>query len=443
MSFGVEADSYLWYIVSVLCFIAWIISIFPVIHTLYQLWIKKSEKISNSTRIVVSFAMILLYLHVSDHTFFRVASWIPGGFGIDYEICIIHVWFISTTYYIGKSLMYSYFVLRAKDIFAYTAFAYNNIAVSCALFWINTFSILLTLAWPLLDIKFVKISTIETTKGKQCLISSGDYDYSNNSLEATILQYELALATLLDIIFSIITVLMLVGKLFNMSNNTLSLKRNTEFFVPDSPSFGPLSPSRTMSKSYPVYKEMEIIETQKNSEVQCKRFHQITKPENKVLMISTKLLILVFVAIISAQLTLLIYLWISGEAYEFDSCINIFCLWLTFHFSDKYYKKLFCGKHCIKTYFPCFKAIAVGCDRDGNEINCTNTKEICCCCCIDSKYKEYYLLSKQEYKLYLSKYNGKSHRNSSFGKKTITDSSGYNTGVELMGNKYTLDEPLL
>ena len=145
-------------------------------------------------------------------------------------------------------------------------------------------------------------------------------------------------------------------------------------------------------------------------------------------------MILMMVAIISTQLTLILFLWISDDVYELDSCLNIYCVWLTFRFSEKYYNSLCCGKMCVRTCFPCVKAIAVGCDRDGNKITCKNTRDACCCCCINSQYKEYYLLSKEEYKLFiLNNSNNKSRSNS------ITPS----TYVVELGQKYTLDEPLL
>ena len=179
MSLGLNAGNDIWYLISVLCFVALVLSIIPLTHTLYHLWIKKTEKISNSTKIVVSLSLILLFINVCDHTFNRICQWIPGGFGIGITFCYVHIWTVSVAYYIGKSLMYSYFVLRAETIFKFSAFAYHTKTVFCALISINALSILFTVAWPILDTGLVKISTIEKTGGKVCEISSADYHFDS------------------------------------------------------------------------------------------------------------------------------------------------------------------------------------------------------------------------------------------------------------------------
>lgn len=55
--------------------------------------------------------------------------------------------------------------------------------------------------------------------------------------------------------------------------------------------------------------------------------------------------------------------WEEGflSAYSFDTGTNIFCMWLTFKFSQKYFDNIFCGKYCTKCMFPWIKMYALTC----------------------------------------------------------------------------------
>ena len=85
---------------------------------------------------------------------------------------------------------------------------------------------------------------------------------------------------------------MLVAKLVSMSNTALSLKRDAEFFVADSPSFGPLQRGTTCSRKGTQSKSIMVLRSEMDENgimVETKRFHRITKSENNVLMLSAKL----------------------------------------------------------------------------------------------------------------------------------------------------------
>merc|ERR1719150_484341 len=94
--------------------------------------------------------------------------------------------------------------------------------------------------------------------------------------------------------------------------------------------------------------------------------------------------------------------------YSIDCCINMYCLWLNFHFSTPYYKKYFCGNQCMKCIFPIVKTLALTCSEcsDANTNGCKQCN-VCCCycckhCCTDEerrKQKSIFVMSKGETQL--------------------------------------------
>merc|ERR1712113_544347 len=140
-------------------------------------------------------------------------------------------------------------------------------------------------------------------------------------------------------------------------------------------------------------------------------FHQKTQNANTMILLVSRLLILLFVAIISSQ-TAVILLMIAPYyviiIYSVGCCVNIYCLWLNFHFSTPYYRKYFCGEQCIKCCFPMVKTLALTCsDCSDGEKNGGQQCAICCCycckhCCNENermKQKKLYLMSKTETEL--------------------------------------------
>eukprot|EP01083_Nonionella_stella_P286365 974776_1 len=94
---------------------------------------------------------------------------------------------------------------------------------------------------------------------------------------------------------------------------------------------------------------------------------------NEMVVLVSRLWIVLVIAVVSSQLTLVLYLLLpvdfSAIIFPFDNVVNMYCLWLTFTQNEKWYFKYFCGKRCMKTMFPFVKSMAL-----------TN-HTFCCCCC--------------------------------------------------------------
>eukprot|EP01084_Bolivina_argentea_P066827 121849_1 len=71
-------------------------------------------------------------------------------------------------------------------------------------------------------------------------------------------------------------------------------------------------------------------------------FHLSTNPANIILILNAKILILLIIAMFSSQFVYLLYILVPAaeDIYMIDTTINMFCVWLTLRFSDKYYYQL-------------------------------------------------------------------------------------------------------
>ena len=102
-------------------------------------------------------------------------------------------------------------------------------------------------------------------------------------------------------------------------------------------------------------------------------FHTDTKKNNKLFFLLTKLLTLLIVQIIWIIISN-IYFWISHQVwcgYVVDAIVDIYCLWLTFKFSERLYYDYCGGRWCTKCLFPFVKTFAI------------SVRYFCCDCCTD------------------------------------------------------------
>eukprot|EP00483_Globobulimina_turgida_P008762 UN08780 len=105
-------------------------------------------------------------------------------------------------------------------------------------------------------------------------------------------------------------------------------------------------------------------------------FHTETRNNNALLLLITKLLTLLIVQIIGIIISMTVFLvtemiWFG---YVLDSICDIYCLWLTFKFAERYYYECFCGIKCTQCLFPFVKTCAI------------SVRYSCCDCCIDNGY---------------------------------------------------------
>ena len=91
------------------------------------------------------------------------------------------------------------------------------------------------------------------------------------------------------------------------------------------------------------------------NEKEVELWYNKTNKVNDILLLTTKLLDLLLIAIITSEIALIFFLTIFSSIYGVDSCVNMYCMYLSFGFSNKIYRKLFCGNQCIRCSFPFIK----------------------------------------------------------------------------------------
>eukprot|EP01084_Bolivina_argentea_P309191 534795_1 len=94
---------------------------------------------------------------------------------------------------------------------------------------------------------------------------------------------------------------------------------------------------------------------------------------NEFILLSTKLIILLSIIVCSTMFTYMIQILIpvdlSAVFGPLDNVVQMYCLWLTFNFTQKHYYRYFCGKTCIILCFPFIKSLTL------------TQHSFCCCCC--------------------------------------------------------------
>ena len=117
-------------------------------------------------------------------------------------------------------------------------------------------------------------------------------------------------------------------------------------------------------------------------------FHRLTSKDNTIVLSSTRIIILFIVTMVSSIVALFCFNFfteipnIGNIVYQFDDLIKVYCLLLTFSFSNRYYRKYFCGNYCTKCCFPYIKMFALTCGSDKrSECKTCECMLYCCYCC--------------------------------------------------------------
>ena len=212
-----------------------------------------------------------------------------------------------------------------------------------------------TIGWPIIQLPFTH-PTKDSDGNYHCIVSAAaeeNYDYHHANT------YFLIYASLIEILLSILTLWLFVGRLMRRSFNTY-LQRKLSYEHVQTVSINtmtcPLSDDEQDEIDINInidIKTLDELDFDNNEHVQI--WYKATKEMNKTLLIITKLLILLIISIITSQIALILFLTIIPRAYAMDSCINIYCIYLSLGFTDKIWKKLFCGNQCIGSGFPLIK----------------------------------------------------------------------------------------
>ena len=318
-------------VVLVCCVIATTIAL---CHTISVLAFR-DQSIACYIKFVVISAMLLFYGDMLLHTiaqFIDISPYSLSQFG-----CEAYVVAVSICFYVGKACLFSFYTLRVYSVFKDSYQRFSKSSLIIYLLIININGIASGALWAILQLPHTKLSTYKNPftnqQSEYCIVSAtveDDYQWKQNPLT-----YFLIYATLSDIIISIFTVWLFVRCLFRMSNDVYRLRK----------------------KSIGANVELDKLDYNEKKDVEI--WHEYTSQQNIMLLLSTKLLILLVVAILTSQIALVLYLTIFAKIYAVDACINFFCMYLSFKFTGKIWEKIFCGNKCMEYSFPLVKMFAV------------------------------------------------------------------------------------
>lgn len=209
----------LWSITMIVTFMFLVSTLFPISHVIYNIWLKRHGCCGDPDQATITvmntiglLSLISYLLHISQHAFFLMnASSQLAFINLNKQLCLVNNFLSNTLFYIGKSFMFTYFILRAESTFHHTNLRYNKktiIIVTITIFAANTG----------LNYAFVKLwsqSIITRKTNLDGTICSNEYsDTNTNDINLILLIIDWLSST----IFSLITLYMLIGKLFQLAN---------------------------------------------------------------------------------------------------------------------------------------------------------------------------------------------------------------------------------
>ena len=221
-----------------------------------------------------------------------------------------------------------------------------------------------------------------------------NYDKHDNNINFWYLSGTFAVALILDLLFSIVAVVMFLKQLFiviriGMPNGIqaginyrlsyqlqqLQLQtqnqRSKRLHIQMEPQMEHVHPAeqaqKKIDRNIPDNNIGRSSSTSSTTGPHAQGIHMDSKQKNhiKMILFASKLLALLMVSIISTHMAFLCWCLVSVHWiwYLIDATVRyIYCLWLSFAFTDRYYKKYFGGYICTRVLFPCIRTMAVGID---------------------------------------------------------------------------------
>ena len=316
----------------------------------------KDIKICLYCSLILSYTYILI---AAWHTLFYIGLFTRDSFPLNHWQCRIFGIAGIISYSVGRALLYLFFMIRTYHTFESTNYRYPFCCMSILL----VFTIICATLFiaPSIYVEHSIDYTIDTQgRAQWCQVVNNDENlerYQNRDI-----MY--AFGTFIDCAFAIICVYLLTSRLFKMvrthSKKTMDFGKGTPYFR---------------------MKDLEDDDNDENGSVLS--FHTVTASNNGLILMICKMTILLIIVLISSQVTIIMYTFFGDGVYIYyslDTCINTYCLWLSFGFAKHIYYRYFCGKACIQCWFPLCKTVAISCE---------------CCKCNDLSKKQ----QKQIYKL--------------------------------------------
>eukprot|EP01083_Nonionella_stella_P039947 108644_1 len=325
------------------------------------------------SKLILSISMFFYISYISICSFDAIAKYID--LGMNALFCEVIYTINGWLFVIAKAFLYNYFILRANDTFWDTAYQYNQCCIQLVLplELITIFSIMYPVSHIFLyDIQY-DVQSTDINGGEICILHFPGTTYSHQTIA-------FAIGGCIDLIFSCVAAGFLLFKLFIVIQQS-SQDANYDAKIHK---VNDTDPKRTMllSEQHVDINNNECIISASDVYV----FHSDTNTNNKMLLLITKLLVLLLVQMIAMIVAATLYVSTSliFWSYVIDSCVDVYCLFLTFKFSEKYYYERFCGMRCSKCMFPCVKTIGLGyqctyCKR-GLHLDDRVFKPCCRCC---------------------------------------------------------------
>eukprot|EP01084_Bolivina_argentea_P176755 305812_1 len=210
-------------IFSIILIICCILNLIALGHIIYKFYIKRNatQKITTLTKCVVIISTSLLTTHCIIHTIFQLFE--HTHYEMSTLICKFGVVMISFTFYIGKSFLLCFYIIRAGISFRGSDIEYTNKQIIFYCIIIILLGIISTIGWPIIQLPFTRQA--EDKNGNYyCIVSAAienNYDYHHANT------YFLIYASGIEIIVSIWTVWLFIGRLMYRSHITYLSKQHS------------------------------------------------------------------------------------------------------------------------------------------------------------------------------------------------------------------------
>eukprot|EP01084_Bolivina_argentea_P291928 501786_1 len=406
--------------------------LFPIFNIFYNLCCTKKQHRNNEDQSFIQSKIILSLSIICYMTFITILSYETivqyTNLHLNKLLCTIAFSMSAWTFLLGKALLYNYFILRSNDTFYNTAYQFNPYFIQLILpiELIIIFIFLLPMEYSLLYNNTLQIE-IESTPynhGSICVLSFSENLYYD-------LYFYCIGGGLIEIIFSIFTLRLLVNKIIAIIQfTTKDIEIYKSLINNDCPTLSihtHLSAATTITNTTTD----SIQETDSNIVTHTADriigFHSDTANTNHLLLLITKLSTLMFVQIMFIAIAMICYFTTQMRfGYIINAVSDIYCLWLTFKFSSKYYYECCLGAQCTKCCFPFVKTRALAmrhscCDFDDSirdeetfgdfyqVIFYPKCRFLCCLCCCSRLYvmksgkrKQIFSMAKSEIDLLLA-----------------------------------------
>ena len=373
---------------------------FPILNICYNLCFKRKRKQSVQTHsflqtrliLFVSLALYITYLMLV--TYETIAQYVY--LNVTHSICKILFSKLSL-FILAKVFLFNYFILRANDTFCGTAYEFHPFFIQSILPFelLIVFCIIFPIQYWIIPHSEIDIVSTSIDNGQICIL------HFNQNMSFYGLYILLSIGGITEIIFSCIGLSLLFYKLIIVIQCTTTADIY-ESMLSQNKQAKDIKSGSLIDQKMSLNNSMTTTTTDSNTQRIADKiivFHDNTANINRSLLLITKLLCLLCVQILFIVLAVTIYFITEMRiGYTVNAVCDIYCLWLTFKFSERYYYEWCLGTKCTKICFPFVKELALSIRCLCCDLFCDHKQKIdrrifkakyrilCCLCCCSRYY---------------------------------------------------------